>query len=367
MKNRMKLFIGFTLLAGFVIWRTLVAPDPGQTVSILAWPTSFSPTLIQEFTEKTGINVIYDNTPSDEISETKALAGHSGYDVINITAHPFVPHLVSAGALQKLDRDRIPNLSLQDPKLLSNFQSEEERRSVGLYYWGTTGIGLSSIALDRLPPDADTNSAAMVFDPQFAKKIGECGLTFLYSATDVIPLALLYLGADPNDLSDRALERVVRLFDSLRPYIRKFDNTGYKQALAQGDICAAVGWSEAIYLSNELMKKNGSKDSIQYIIPQEGGLIWMSGLVIPTDAPHQKNAEDFVNFVLSKEAGAALTNAVKIASAVPSSRELLSQDVLDNPITFPKDMSKLPYFKGAVSSDELKRLDRAWERIKTGL
>ncbi len=183
----------------------------------------------------------------------------------------------------------------------------------------------------------------------------------------MIPLALLYLGADPNDLSNEALNRVVKLFDGVRPYIKKFTNTGYKQALAQGDICAAVGWSEAIYLANVAAQKTGSKDSIEYIIPREGGLIWMSGFVIPADAPDRANAERFINYLLSKEAGAALTNNVKIASAVPSSRELLSPDVLANRITFPKEDSKLHYFSGATTQEDLKRINRAWERIKKGL
>jgi len=366
-KFNLKILAGVALLACLAGWWILSAPKSHQTVSVLAWPTSFSPEFIRGFTEKTGIEVIDDNTPSDEITETKALVGHSGYDVMNITGYPYVPHLLSAGAIRGLDRERIPNLALQDPDLLAKFQNEEERKSIGLYYWGTTGIGLSSKALKLLPADADTSSAAVIFDPLYAEKLGKCGLTFLDSPTDVIPLALLYLGADPDDLSEESLERVVRLFDSIRPFIRKFDNTGYKRSLSQGDTCAAVGWSEAIYLSNELLKESGSKDSIKYIIPREGGLIWMSGLVIPSDAPHPENAEAFVNYALSKEAGAALTNAVKIASAIPSSKQLLSREVLDNPITFPKDSSKLHYVKGGVSPEELKRLNRVWERIKTGV
>jgi putrescine transport system substrate-binding protein len=177
----------------------------------------------------------------------------------------------------------------------------------------------------------------------------------------------MYLGEDPDELTDAALDRVIALFDAIRPYIRKFDNTGYKQAMAQGGNCAAVGWSEAIYLANELMQKTGSKISIQYIVPREGGLIGMSGLVIPKDAPHRENAEAFVNYAISSEAGAALTNAVKIASAVPASRALLPAEVLANPITFPDTGSNLHYFKGAVNEKDVRRLNRAWSRVKHGL
>ncbi|MGW6781035.1 extracellular solute-binding protein [Brucella pseudogrignonensis] len=364
-----KLIAACMLLVLLVIGVNLLNSHVGynkQTVSILAWPTSFSREQISEFTKQTGISVIYDNTASDEFSETKALVGHSGYDVINITAQPFISHLLSAKAIQILDRSRIPNLLLQDPKLLSNFESQDERDSVGLYYWGTTGIGLSSKAKEHLPANADLSSSALIFDPAYAKKLGECGLTVLDSATDMIPLALLYLGLNPDDLSEDALNRVVKLFDGVRPYIRKFDNSSYKRGLAEGDICAAVGWSEAIYLADAASQKTGSGNSIDYIIPREGGLIWMSGFVIPTDAPDRANAETFINYFLSKEAGAALTNNVMIASAVPSSRELLSPAVLANPITFPKELSNLNYTSGPTKQDDLSRMNRAWERIKNG-
>ncbi len=343
-----------------------LASETPQTVSILAWPTSFSRNILDEFTEKTGIRVIVDNTPSDEFSETKVLAGKSGYDVINITAHPYVPHLVKAGAIEPLLHQKVPNLALQDKRLLGNLEKPEERSSIALYYWGTTGIGLSSAALHVLPNDVELDSSALVFNPVYASKLGKCGLTFLDSPTDVIPLALLYLGFDPDNLSDPALEEVVELFENIRPFIRKFDSTGYKRALAQGDICAAVGWSEAVYLANESAHKNGSKNDIKYILPREGGLVWTSGFVIPKDAPHRQNAEIFVNFAISREAGADLTQSVKIASAVPSSRELLSKEVLENPITFPREESNLHYFKGAVTAKDLRRMNRAWSRIKYG-
>ena len=338
-----------------------------KVVNILAWPTSFSPAIINEFTSQTGIDVVYDNPPSDELTETKILVGKSGYDVVNVSAHPFIANLVKAEALLSLDKSAIPNLSLQDEKLLSYFEKQEERDAVGLYYWGTTGFGLTEKAKELLPPDADLSSLSLFFDPKYAEILGKCGYTILDSPTDVMPMAMIYLGIDPETAEEDDLEKVIELFDGIRPYLRKFDSGGYKMAMAQGDQCAAIGYAQAFYLSDIALKQSGREGSVDYIIPKEGGVLWMSGLVIPRDAPNRANAELFVNYALSAEVGAAYTNSVMTASAVPASRELISPETLSNPIVFPDSKAKLYYYRGNLSLAQMKRLNRAWARIKTGV
>ncbi|TCQ74737.1 putrescine transport system substrate-binding protein [Ochrobactrum sp. BH3] len=341
-------------------------PSIAKVVNILAWPTSFSSAVISEFTKQTGIEVIYDNPPSDEFTETKVLVGKSGYDVVNISAHPFVANLVKAGALQPLNRSVVPNLSLQDEKLLNYFEKQEERDAVGLYYWGTTGFGLTSKAKELLPLDADLTSLSLFFDPQYAEVLGTCGFTILDSPTDVIPMVLMYLGIDPETSNDEDLEKVIKLFDGIRPYLRKFDSGGYKSAMAQGDQCAAIGYAQAFYLSDVTLKQSGREGRVEYAIPKEGGMLWMSGLVIPKDAPNRENAEIFLNYALSADVGATYTNTVMTASAVPASRKLISPEILSNPLVFPDAKSKLHYHRGDYTLAQMKKMNRAWSRIKTG-
>ncbi|MBA8862738.1 putrescine transport system substrate-binding protein [Ochrobactrum anthropi] len=341
--------------------------SPPKTVNILAWPTSFSPAVIGEFTKQTGIEVVYDNPPSDEFTETKIMVGKSGYDVVNATAHPFVANMVQADALLPLNRTTIPNLSLQDEKLLNYFEKQEEREAVGLYYWGTTGFGLTTEARKLLPPEADLTSLSLFFDPKYAEILARCGFTILDSPTDVMPMALMYLGINPETAEDEDLEKVIELFDGIRPLLKKFDTGGYKSAMAQGDQCAAIGYAQAFYLSDVALKQSGRTGSVDYVVPKEGGVLWMSGLVIPKDAPNRENAERFLNYALSAEVGASYTNSVMTASAVPASREFIDTKILSNPMVYPDSKAKLYYHRGDLSLSQMKKMNRAWARIKTGV
>ncbi len=74
-------------------------------------PTTSTRSIIDEFTKETGIKVVYDVFDSNEILETKLLAGGSGYDVVVPTASPFLARQIQAGVYQKLDKSKLPNLS----------------------------------------------------------------------------------------------------------------------------------------------------------------------------------------------------------------------------------------------------------------
>lgn len=351
-----KIFLVGSLVSIFLAPATLLADD--NTVNVLAWADVFPPKLLAEFTKKTGIKVVYDTTPSDEVTETKLLVGHSGYDVVSLTVHPYLHHLLTANALTELDPQKIPNLSLQDTDLSRRITVIKIQRSVGLQYWGTTGIALTSRAKAALPSDAPLDSLALIFEPKYAQKLGACGMSFLDSPVDMIPLALLYLGIDPESSDEGDLSRAVQLFAGVRPYITKFDNTNYRQALANGDICAAVGWGGDIILARDDAVESKQNRGIEYIIPKEGGLLWMNGLIVPKDAPHTNNAHAFINFVLSREAGDDLAKR----GYSPAFLATLLPDQTRYPNSAERE--RLHYYTGGLDADAQKRITRAWTHIK---
>ncbi|MGO4450450.1 extracellular solute-binding protein [Phyllobacterium sp. TAF24] len=329
-----------------------------KTVNILAWADVFSPRMLEKFTEDTGIRVIYDSTPSDEFTETKILAGKSGYDVIGITTEPYIGHLVAANALAALEISDIPRLSDQDSGLLEHIADAGVKRAVGLYYWGTTGFGLTGRAKEILPSDAPLDSLALIFEPKYAQLLNRCGLSFLDSPVDMIPLALLYLGINPESTDTEDLLRVERLFAGIRPFVTKFDNVNYRQALANGDICAAVGWGGDIILARDDADAAKQDRGIQYIIPKEGGMLWMSGLAMLKDAPNSENARIFINYMLSSEAGADLA----IRGYSPAIQTTLLADESRYPNA--SERLRLHYYAGSAMRDAERRLNTTWTRIK---
>lgn len=351
------LSIAFGVLAATALSSSMTSVQE-KTVNILAWADVFSPKILEQFSSATGIKVVYDSTPSDEATETKVLAGNSGYDVIGITTEPYIEHLVTANALAILDPAKIPRLTDQDGELARHLTDVTVKQSVGLYYWGTTGFGITKRAKEVLPLDAPLDSLALIFEPKYAQALNKCGLSFLDSPVDMIPLALLYLGINPESTKLADLHRAEELFSKVRPYITKFDNINYRQALANGDVCVAVGWGGDIILARDDIEASKQDRDLQYIIPREGGMLWMSGLAILKDAPNAENAQIFVNYMMSRDASADLA----LRGYSPAIPATLLSDATRYPNAF--ERSRLHYYAGAAKSDAERRLNTSWMRIK---
>ncbi len=174
-----------------------------QTVNIYNWNDYIGETTLEDFKAETGISYNYDIYDNLEILEQKLLVGRSGYDITVPTAEPTMSRLIKAGALQKLDKSKIPNLKNLDPALMKQVERSDPGNQYGvIYQWGTIGIGINAEKIKALMPDAPLDSFKLIFDPEVAKKLAPCGITILDSATDTFPTVLHYLGLDPN--SDKA-------------------------------------------------------------------------------------------------------------------------------------------------------------------
>jgi hypothetical protein len=89
--------------------------------------------------------------------------------------------------------------------------------------WGTTGIGYNVKMVQKiLGPEASIDSWDFVFKPEHLSKFKDCGIHMLDSADDILPVALNYLGLDPNSIKQPDLEKAADLVLKIRPLVRKF-------------------------------------------------------------------------------------------------------------------------------------------------
>ena len=173
-----------------------------RVVNVYNWSDYIDESVIEEFTKETGIKVVYDVYDSNEILETKLLAGGSGYDVVVPTASPFLARQIQAGVYQKLDKSKLPNLANMWDVVAERMAKFDPGNEYSVnYMWGTTGIGYNTKKIkEALGLDA-IDSWDVVFKPENIAKLADCGVYFLDSPTDIIPTALNYLGLDPDSTS----------------------------------------------------------------------------------------------------------------------------------------------------------------------
>ena len=339
-----------------------------ESVNIANWSGYIADDTLAEFARRTGIQPTYDLIDSNETTEAKLMTGGSGYDLVSPSNH-FLPRLIKAGAIQALDRSKLPNWNNLDPKLMQLLQaSDPGNRHAIPYMWVTTGIGYNVDKIKAIFGDtAVTGSWDVVFKPENAAKLKDCGITVLDTPSELIPIALNYLGEDPHSFDPAVIDKAAALLKSIRPYIRNFHSSSYINDLANGDVCLVVGWSGDIIQARDRAAESGNGVNVAYSIPKEGAPQWFDMLAIPKDAKNVDNAYAFINYLLDPKVAAANTNYVTYPNPVPGSKPLVDKSIADDPTIYPPADVDAKLFTFAVLPPDVDRqYTRIWTELKTG-
>ena len=198
-----------------------------QTLNVYNWNDYIDSAMVERFERETGITVRYDVFDSLETLEAKLLAGRSGYDIIVPTSEPSFSRLIKAGALQPIDRAKVPNWSNLDATLMQRLDSSDPgTRHGAIYLWGTIGLGINPARIREIAPDAPLDSWDLLFKPEHASRIARCGIVMMDSQIDVLPTVLRYLGLDPNSTRAEDLSKAEQTLMAIRPHIRTFSTGG---------------------------------------------------------------------------------------------------------------------------------------------
>ena len=323
---------------------------------------------IPKFEQATGIKVTYDVFDSDEMVETKLLAGSSGYDLVVPTLN-FFGRQIQAGVFLPLDKSKIPNLANLDPEVMKRIAQQDPGNKYGVPYMiGTTGIGYNVDKVKAAFGSTDiANSWDLVFKPENIAKLKDCGITILDTPSDMIPIALNYLGLDPHSQDPKQIQQAADLIKKIRPYVQNFHSSQYVSSLANGSTCLAVGWSGDIIQARDRAEEAKNGVQIAYAIPKEGAPQWFDMLAIPKDAKHPDNAYALINYLLQPEVAAANTNFIHYANPVPKATPLVSEEIRNDPTIYPPADVAAKMFTYSINPPEVDKLyTRLWSEIKTG-
>jgi len=332
---------------------------------IYNWSDYIDPELLAEFTKETGIKVRYDTFDSNEVLETKVLQGNTGYDLVVPSNHN-VPRYIQAGALQKLDKGKLTGLGALSPETLKHMQPFDPGQAYTVpYMQGTIGIGYNAQAVARRGVAMDSWKA--VFEPASLARLKDCGVYFLDASEDMYAVALHYLGKDPNSTNPADYAAATEVLLKARPYVRKFHSSEYIDALANGDICVAIGYSGDVLQAADraLEAKNGVE--IAYAIPKEGTQVWFDVFAIPADAPNPAAAYRFLDFMLRPAVIARASNYTHYANGNAAATPLLDPEVREDPGVYPPAEVAARLFVTTTKDQALLReVNRQWTRVLTG-
>lgn len=343
------------------------AGDGEKVVNIYNWSDYIDEDTIPNFEKETGIKVRYDVFDSNEVVEAKLLAGNSGYDVV-VPSASFLERQIKAGVFQPIDKSKLKNYGNLDEDILERVAKHDPGNEHAVpYMWGTTGFGYNVAQIEKAMPDAPTDSLKMLMDPDTVKHFQSCGVTFLDDPAEVFAMTRNYLGLDPNSDDEGDLKKAEEHLMKIRPYIRYFHSSRQIDDLANGEICLAMGYSGDMFIARDRAAEADNGVEIEYVIPEEGTIIWFDMMAIPADAPHPNNAYAFIDYILRPETAAAISNYVFYANPNKASLDLVDDEVKNDPAIYPTDEVKERLFPDLADPPAYTRLEnRAWTRVKTG-
>jgi len=317
------------------------AAEEEKVLNVYNWSDYIAEDTLRNFERETGIKVRYDSFDNNEIVHAKLVAGNTGYDLVVPTAY-WGKLQAEGGLLRKLDKNLLPNLRNLDPLLQAQLaQLDPGNQYMVTWLWGFSTLGINvdkvqaALASSPHPLPMPANAWDLLFKPEYISRLKHCGVSVMDSATELVPAALHYLGKPAFSRVLADYKELPALLQAIRPSVTLFSSSGYINDLANGSLCLVLGWSGDINIARQRAIDGKTGQNIQALIPKTGGLLFMDTMVIPSDAPHPRNAHRFINYILRPEVHAALSNKVFYANPNLASLPFVRPEIRNNPSVFP--------------------------------
>lgn len=309
--------------------------DDEKVLNIYNWPDYIPEGMIAAFEQETGIKVNYDTFETNEALHAKLVAGNTGYDIV-VPGTVFAKGQIEGGLLQPLKKDQIPNLANMDPSIMQVLtKADPDNAHLVPWAWGFTTVGINVTkaekALGGMP--MPENAWDLVFKPEYTSKLKSCGIAYLDSPTEILPVALHYIGKDAYSNDPADYKAANEMLAKVRKDIRLFSSTMIDD-IAGGKACVAIGWSGDINQAAARAKENGSKEVIEALLPSTGALIFFDTMAVTKDAKHPNNAAAFIDFFLRPENAAAMANDMGYPTGNKAGMDKVNPEIANNKTIF---------------------------------
>ena len=195
------------------------------------------------------------------------------------------------------------------------------------------------------------------------KELAKCGVSFLDSPTDIIPMALAYLGLDPNSTKKADYQKAEDMLKKVRPYIKTFDNFAW-QRMSQREFCVAVTWGPDGLQAMAQAEEANTGVVLDFFLPP-APMFWVDSWVIPGDAQNVENAHLFLNYMMRPDVAANDSNYSWYATANKTAIPMIDEAVTSSPAVYPTAAQIATMWTTAVIPPKMERVrTRTWTNFK---
>lgn len=324
------------------------APSPLPLATELVfynWPEDMPRSVLEAFTAEYGVAIKYQEYTSMEAAVAGLLAGQV-YDVVNLD-NRFIPALIQAGRLAEMDHARLPNLRYIAPSFRDLVYDPGNRYAVP-YNWGTTGLVIHHGYLDQ-----PVTRWADLWDPRLNGQVA----LWLNEPREVLGLTLKALGYSANSEEPAQLEAALTRLVALKPHAHWLDSDidSLAAALEAGDVALGMGYA------GDVLQARAAQVAVDYVLPEEGALLWGENFVIPASSSRRATAEVFLNYLLRPEVAAQIANENYYATPNEAARPFIESELLADPVVFPSnDLLHQAEIVLPLSAEGQALYDRIW-------
>jgi spermidine/putrescine transport system substrate-binding protein len=316
---------------------------PQPELYVFNWADYFADDTIAAFEKEFGCKVKVDDITSAEALRAKLQLVPSGYDVVFVNDE-LMPAAVAGGWLEKLDLAKLPNLKNIAPKFRNLGFDPKNEHSVP-YMWGTTGIAYNK---EKLSPAPESWTA--LWDAKLANRV-----TMLGDPREVFAAAMWAEGLSPLQPTLETVEKAAKKLMERKPLAY---NSAPKEMLGSGD-----AWLSQCFNGDAVQAAD--KAPIGYVIPKEGGTLWLDNLCVAKGARNPDLAHKFIDYILRPEVSAAISNKVFYANPNAEAEKLISKEVRENPFVYPPEADlKRCAFLSDPPPDVKKKLQDLWAKVR---
>jgi spermidine/putrescine transport system substrate-binding protein len=291
-------------------------------------------------------------TPEEGLNKMVASGSHT-FDVCSVGGNFMMPTGIAQGVLKRLDHSKLPNLKNLSREYQSPAYDPENRYSIP-YQWGTTGI---FIRKDLVP--AGGISLREIFDEQ--SQLGR--FVMMDSPRDMIGYANLYQGRPVNDVDLAVIRKSIELISRAKNSKNCMGFDGGIGGLNK--VVAGIADYAIVYNGDAVRIGAQYPGKFTYVIPKEGGILWIDQLCIAKDAPNPDLAYAYLNYVLDAQVGAQISNWTRNATPNEAAQRLVKDEDRSNATIYPDpETTKRLHLIENLGNRETIRND-AWSAIKS--
>lgn len=313
---------------------------------LYVWSGELPQEVVDDFASKTGTKVTVDTFDSNETLIAKLEGGASGYDLIEPSQYA-VQILGKKGLVEELDHAKMPNINNLSDAFKSVSYDPNNKYSVP-YIWGTTGFAYNTDCVKE-----PISSWKALWDEKYSGRI--------YMLDNMLAAYIAGLQVSGAHAGTTNPDEIAKATDALikqKKLLGGYNSTNFADLVASGEACIAEGWN------GNFSQAAASNPKVKYVLPDEGGTMWVDGLSIVKSAANKDAAYAFIDYISQPEVAAKAAKLSKSATVIPAAKALLPKEIAENAAIYPSDerLKKADFILDM--GDAMKLYQDGWTKVK---